>query len=68
MPVAALADIHGDLGAGVEFLRTDYDVEAAAAAVPASGQPNAEEVAETLLNPPTAEEATAEWEAERLRP
>jgi predicted phosphodiesterase len=55
------------LGAGVELLRTDYDVEAAAAAVLASGQPNADEVAETLLHPPTAEEATAEWEAERLR-
>jgi predicted phosphodiesterase len=45
----------------------DYDVEEAAAVVLASGQPNADEVAEVLLHPPTAEEATAEWEAERLR-
>jgi predicted phosphodiesterase len=55
------------LGPDVELLRTDYDVEAAAAAVRASGQPNADEVVETLLHPPTAEQATAEWEAERLR-
>jgi predicted phosphodiesterase len=55
------------LGPGVELVRTDYDVEEAAAVVLASGQPNADEVAEVLLHPPTAEEATAEWEAERLR-
>jgi predicted phosphodiesterase len=54
-------------GPGAELVRTDYDVEEAAAAVVASGQPNADEVAEVLLHPPTAEEATAEWEAERLR-
>jgi predicted phosphodiesterase len=56
------------LGPDVELLRTDYDVEAAAAAVVASGQPNADEVVETLLRPPTAEEATAWWEESRLRP
>lgn len=55
------------LGPDVELVRTDYDVEAAAAAVLASGQPNAEEVAETLLQPPPAEEATAHWEATRLQ-
>jgi len=55
------------LGADVEVLRTDYDVEAAAASVLASGQPNAEEAAETLLRPPTRDEATAWWEASRLR-
>jgi predicted phosphodiesterase len=55
------------LGPDVGLLRTDYDVEAAAAAVRASGQPNADEVVESLLHPPTAEQATAEWEAERLR-
>jgi predicted phosphodiesterase len=54
------------LGPGVELVRTDYDVEEAAGAVVASGQPNAEAVAETLLHPPSAEEATAEWEASRL--
>jgi predicted phosphodiesterase len=53
------------LGPDVELLRTDYDVEAAVEAVLASGQPNAEEVAQTLLQPPTAEEATAEWESRR---
>ncbi len=56
------------LGPDVELLRTDYDVEAAAAAVRASGQPNADEVVEILLRPRTAEQATAEWEASRLRP
>ena len=55
------------LGPDVELIRTDYDVEAAAAAVRASGQPNADEVVETLLHPPTAERASADWEAERRR-
>jgi len=50
------------LGPDVVLIRTDYDVEAAAAAVLASGQPNAEEVADTLLRPPSTEEATAHWE------
>jgi predicted phosphodiesterase len=54
------------LGPDVRLMRTEYDVEEAAAAVLASGQPNADEVAETLLNPPTADEATAQWEATRL--
>jgi predicted phosphodiesterase len=53
------------LGPDVELLRTDYDVRAAAEAVLGSGQPSAEEVAEALLRPPTAEEATAEFEAIR---
>ena len=53
------------LGPGIELLRTEYDVEAAAEAVRRSGQPSAERVVETLLRPPTAEEATAEWEAAR---
>jgi predicted phosphodiesterase len=55
------------LGPDVELIRTDYDVEAAAVVVQASGQPNAAEVVETLLHPPTAEQASAEWEAERRR-
>src|SRR4029077_19138436 len=54
------------LGRGIELVRIDYDVEAAAAAVLSSGQPNAEEVAETLLHPPTPEEATARWEESRV--
>ncbi|MEX0816816.1 MAG: metallophosphoesterase family protein [Gaiellales bacterium] len=54
------------LGPDVELLRTDYDVQAAAKAALGSGQPDAELVAETLLRPPTAEEATAEFEAMRF--
>jgi diadenosine tetraphosphatase ApaH/serine/threonine PP2A family protein phosphatase len=53
------------LGHDVELLRTDYDVEAAAAAVRASGQPNADDAINTLLHPPTAEQASADWERER---
>jgi predicted phosphodiesterase len=53
------------LGPDIELLRTEYDVEAAAQAALNSGQPGAESVAETLLRPPTAEEATAEFEAMR---
>jgi predicted phosphodiesterase len=55
------------LGLDVELLRADYDVDAAAEAVLASGQPNADEAARVLLHPPSPEEATADWEAERLR-
>lgn len=53
------------LGPDVELLRTEYDVAAAAQAALGSGQPSAGVVAETLLRPPTAEEATAEFEAMR---
>jgi putative phosphoesterase len=53
------------LGPDVELMRTDYDVEAAVQAVLGSGQPGRKRAAETLLHPPTAEEATAEWEATR---
>jgi predicted phosphodiesterase len=53
------------LGPDVELIRTEYDVEAAAAAVRASGQPTADAVVEKLLNPPTAEEWTALWEGMR---
>jgi putative phosphoesterase len=53
------------LGPDVELLRTDYDVEAAAEAVLRSGQPGAAVVAETLMSPPAAEEAMAEFEAMR---
>jgi predicted phosphodiesterase len=50
------------LGPDVELVRTDYDVEAAAAAALASGQPTAERFVEVLLHPPTAEEWTADRE------
>ncbi len=55
------------LGPDVELVRTEYDVEAAARAVLASGQPRRAEVAETLLQPPDADETTAYWEEARLR-
>jgi predicted phosphodiesterase len=53
------------LGPDVELLRTEYDVQAAAQAALGSGQPGASVVAETLLRPPAAEEATAEFEKMR---
>lgn len=53
------------LGPDVEFVRTDYDVEAAAQAVLGSGQPRAFEVAETLLRPLSPEDASAEFERMR---
>lgn len=55
------------LGPDVELVRTDYDVEAAARAVLASGQPTAEQVVDVLLRPMTPEDATAmleEWRTE----
>jgi predicted phosphodiesterase len=46
--------------AAVEFRRTDYDLEAAAAAIRASGHPGAAELAaENVLTCPTPEEALA---------
>jgi predicted phosphodiesterase len=54
------------LGPDVELLRTEYDVEAAAEAVLCSGQPSARAVVETILRPPTADEATAMLEAMRV--
>ncbi len=53
------------LGPDIELLRTEYDVEAAAKAELASGQPSAERVTEVLLRPPTAEEWTVQWESVR---
>jgi len=51
------------LGPGVELKRTPYDVRAAAAAVRASGFPNADAFAEKeLLNPDTAAEASERFE------
>src|SRR5438874_11606829 len=60
--VAAFWAIVGD---EVEFRRTAFDVERAAAAIRASGWPQAEEfVAENLFAAPSREEATA-WMEER---
>jgi predicted phosphodiesterase len=53
------------LGAGVQLIRTDYDVQAAAEAVRRSGQPRAVDVVDTLLSPPSPDEAAAEFEAMR---
>jgi putative phosphoesterase len=51
------------LGPDVELCRTEYDLEAAAAAVRASGFPAAEEhAAENVLTVPSAEEATEQFE------
>jgi putative phosphoesterase len=50
------------LGPDVEFRRTEYDYEATAKQVLASGYPNAQHMAETILDPPTPEEATEHFE------
>jgi predicted phosphodiesterase len=55
------------LGPDVELVCTEYDVEAAAAAVLASGQPSAERVAAQLVDPPSPDEWTAQWEELRAR-
>jgi putative phosphoesterase len=52
------------LGPDVELLRTEYDVEEAAAAIRASGHPGADRVDE-LLHPPSAEQASQMYEALR---
>ena len=53
------------LGDDVELLRTDYDVESAAAAIRATGFPDAEEHAENLLEPPPPDEVSAYFESIR---
>jgi putative phosphoesterase len=51
------------LGPEVELRRTDYDLDAAAAAIRATGFPAAEEhAAENVLTVPSAQEATEEFE------
>jgi putative phosphoesterase len=51
------------LGPEVELRRTDYDLEAAVAAIRASGFPGAEEhAAENVLTVPSAQEATEHFE------
>jgi predicted phosphodiesterase len=54
------------LGPDVELVSTEYDVMAAASAVRESGQPRAKQVVETLLRPPTPEEAMAVLEQWRI--
>lgn len=55
------------LGPDVELHRTEYDLEAAAAVIRKSGFPDAEEfAAENVLSVPSAEEATAQFEAAAL--
>jgi putative phosphoesterase len=50
-------------GPDVELRRTDYDLEAAAAAIRTTGFPEADELAaENILTVPTAEEATEQFE------
>lgn len=53
------------LGPDVDFRRTEYDFEAVAEQVLASGYPNAQHMAETILDPPTPEEATEHFESLR---
>ncbi len=50
------------LGDDVELLRTDYDVEGAAAAILASAYPDAGDHAAQLLDPPGADEVSAYFE------
>jgi predicted phosphodiesterase len=50
------------LGPGVELRETTYDVEAAAAAVRATGFPDADELVATLAEPPSPDEATSYFE------
>jgi predicted phosphodiesterase len=49
-------------GPDVDFRRTEYDVDAAIARIRATGYPQVEFMVDTLLNPPTPEEATEHFE------
>jgi hypothetical protein len=53
------------LGDDVELLRTDYDVEAAAAAIRETADPEAEDAAATLLDPPSPGEVSEYFESLR---
>ena len=74
MRVAALYDIHGNLPA-LEAVLADprlagadvivSDVEEAAAAIRASGYPDAGDHASQLLDPPSADEVSAYFESLR---
>jgi len=54
------------LGPDVELVSTDYDVDSAAKAVLASGQPSAEQVVDALLHPPSPDEAAVVLEQRQL--
>ena len=51
------------LGPAVELRSTAYDLDAAAAAILATGFPGAEELIATLGEPPTADEVARHFEA-----
>lgn len=53
------------IGDEIEFLRTEYDVEEAAAAIRASGYPDADDHASQLLDPPSADGVSAYFESLR---
>lgn len=53
------------LGPDVELVSTEYDVEAAVAAIRATGYPGADDLVEKLLTPHFAEEATEFFENQR---
>lgn len=53
------------LGPDVELVHTDYDVAAAAAAMRVSGHPAVEDRLGELLHPPSAEDASRQFEALR---
>lgn len=55
------------LGPGVEHRRTEYDAEAAAAALRATGAPTAEQLAGWLLEPPDPDEISSYFEGLRSR-
>jgi predicted phosphodiesterase len=53
------------IGPDLELVSTEYDVEAAATRIRATGYPQADEVVETLTSPPSADEATSIFEGQR---
>jgi predicted phosphodiesterase len=53
------------IGPDLELGFTEYDIDAAAARISATGYPQADEVVETLTSPPSADEATSIFEAQR---
>ena len=53
------------LGSDVELRRTEYDVEAAAAAIEVLAAPVYEKLLEQLVDPPDAESTTEYFEANR---
>jgi diadenosine tetraphosphatase ApaH/serine/threonine PP2A family protein phosphatase len=55
------------LGPGVEFRRSEYDLEAAADAIRATTYPDPEEKIDTLTNPPTAQEVAEFFEQQALQ-